>query len=175
VFMSGVDLPICQPYTIAVHEPAWDIVAHRFPVHSWRPNTFEIQMFAPLKLLLSDVIKLIPPLVMTESDCDWFLQAFDDVMQKLHRFPGPVWEALSNIGKHALRGRRKTSAVRMPAKRTSRSPAKYTSATVRASTRPRLIHNRRSVVARITTPSSVFAFQETAGTRRLLTWRFVIE
>jgi len=58
-----------------------------------------------------DVIKLIPPLVMTESDCDWFLQAFDDVMQKLHRFPGPVWEAFSNIGKHALRGRRKTSPV----------------------------------------------------------------
>jgi len=50
-----------------------------------------------------DVIKLIPPLVIEREDCDWFLGAFEDVMVKLHRFPGPVWEALSRIGKHSVR------------------------------------------------------------------------
>jgi len=50
-----------------------------------------------------DVIKLIPPLVIEREDCDWFLGAFEDVMVKLHRFPGPVWEALGRIGKHSVR------------------------------------------------------------------------
>ncbi|MCH9670223.1 MAG: aspartate aminotransferase family protein [Gammaproteobacteria bacterium] len=53
-----------------------------------------------------DVIKLLPPLVIERSDCDWFVSAFEDVMDRLHRFPGPVWEALSKIGKNALRARR---------------------------------------------------------------------
>ncbi|MCB1738742.1 MAG: aspartate aminotransferase family protein [Gammaproteobacteria bacterium] len=58
-----------------------------------------------------DVIKLIPPLVVNEQDCDWFLDAFEKVMLKLHRFPGPVWEALSKIGKNALRGRGRVASV----------------------------------------------------------------
>ena len=61
-----------------------------------------------------DVIKLIPPLVIEREDCDWFLGAFEDVMKKLHRFPGPVWEALSKIGKHALRARRRQPAAAAP-------------------------------------------------------------
>ncbi|MFT4563972.1 MAG: ornithine--oxo-acid transaminase [Gammaproteobacteria bacterium] len=52
-----------------------------------------------------DVIKLIPPSNLSEADCDWFLNAFDETMQKLHRSSGPVWEALGKIGKNALRGR----------------------------------------------------------------------
>ncbi|MEZ6194118.1 MAG: aspartate aminotransferase family protein [Planctomycetota bacterium] len=49
-----------------------------------------------------DVVKLLPPLNISEADVDWFLRAFDDVMQKLHRFPGPAWEVLKKLGKHAL-------------------------------------------------------------------------
>lgn len=49
-----------------------------------------------------DVIKLIPPLVIDESDVKWFLSAFEDVMKKLHQFPGPIWEVLKKLGKHAL-------------------------------------------------------------------------
>jgi len=55
-----------------------------------------------------DVIKLIPPLVISIDDCDWFLTAFEDAMDRLHRFPGPVWEALSKIGKNAIKTRRQT-------------------------------------------------------------------
>lgn len=57
-----------------------------------------------------DVIKLIPPLIISKEDCDLFLTAFEDVMDKLHRFPGPVWEALSKIGKNAIQSRRRTRA-----------------------------------------------------------------
>jgi len=58
-----------------------------------------------------DVIKLIPPLIITKEDCDWFLTAFEDVMDRLHRFPGPVWEVLSKIGKNAIKSRRQTRAA----------------------------------------------------------------
>ncbi len=47
-------------------------------------------------------IKLIPPLVIGEEDVDKFLRAFEDVMEDLHRFPGPAWESLSRIARNAL-------------------------------------------------------------------------
>jgi len=49
-----------------------------------------------------DIIKLIPPLVMTEDDADWFLRGFEDVMKGLHQFPGAVWETLFRIAKNAF-------------------------------------------------------------------------
>jgi ornithine--oxo-acid transaminase len=49
-----------------------------------------------------DVIKLLPPLVISEADAQWFLTAFEDVMTQMHKFPGPAWEVLANIGKMAL-------------------------------------------------------------------------
>lgn len=53
-----------------------------------------------------DVVKLLPPLVIDESDVRWFLDAFEKVMVDMHRFPGPVWEALSRIGVNAIGGGR---------------------------------------------------------------------
>ena len=47
-------------------------------------------------------IKLIPPLVVTETDVDWFIDGFDQVMTGLHRFPGPAWESLNRIARNAL-------------------------------------------------------------------------
>jgi acetylornithine/succinyldiaminopimelate/putrescine aminotransferase len=51
-----------------------------------------------------DVIKLIPPLIITESDCNYFINGFIEVMKKLHKFPGPSWEVISRIGRSALSG-----------------------------------------------------------------------
>jgi ornithine--oxo-acid transaminase len=48
------------------------------------------------------VVKLIPPLCITDADVDLFLAAFDDVMQRLHRFPGPAWEVLRRMGRNAI-------------------------------------------------------------------------
>jgi ornithine--oxo-acid transaminase len=49
-----------------------------------------------------DVIKLIPPLVITEEDVRWFLTAFEDVLVQMHKFPGAAWEVIADIGRMAL-------------------------------------------------------------------------
>jgi len=49
-----------------------------------------------------DVVKLLPPLIITEADVKWFLTAFEDVMVQMHKFPGPAWDVLTGIGKSAL-------------------------------------------------------------------------
>ena len=46
-----------------------------------------------------DVIKLIPPLIIDKTDVDYFVSSFKDVMESLHKFPGPCWEVISRIGK----------------------------------------------------------------------------
>jgi ornithine--oxo-acid transaminase len=52
-----------------------------------------------------DVIKLLPPLVISEEDVRWFLNAFEDVMVQMHKFPGPAWDVVSDIGKMVLTNR----------------------------------------------------------------------
>lgn len=49
-----------------------------------------------------DVVKLLPPMVLSDTDVSDFVNAFEQVMKNLHRFPGPVWEALSRIGKSSM-------------------------------------------------------------------------
>jgi ornithine--oxo-acid transaminase len=49
-----------------------------------------------------DVIKLLPPLVISDEDVSWFLRAFEQVMIQLHKFPGPAWDVVSKIGRMVL-------------------------------------------------------------------------
>ena len=51
----------------------------------------------------SDSIKLLPPLVFDQADADRFIEAFDQVLAAVHRFPGPIWEVGSRLAKAALR------------------------------------------------------------------------
>jgi ornithine--oxo-acid transaminase len=50
-----------------------------------------------------DVIKLLPPLVITEGDVARFLEAFEVVLQRSHKFPGPIWEVASRLTKFAMK------------------------------------------------------------------------
>jgi len=52
-----------------------------------------------------DVVKLLPPLVLSEEDVRWFLSAFEDVLAQMHKFPGPAWNVIADIGKMALTSR----------------------------------------------------------------------
>jgi ornithine--oxo-acid transaminase len=52
-----------------------------------------------------DVVKLLPPLVISDEDVEWFLTAFEDVLTQMHKFPGPAWDVLTGIGKMALTNR----------------------------------------------------------------------
>ncbi|MCB9832171.1 MAG: aspartate aminotransferase family protein [Planctomycetes bacterium] len=57
-----------------------------------------------------DVVKILPPLVVDESDVAWFLRGFEEVMVNLHKFPGPVWEVLKKLSKHAVSSRSREKA-----------------------------------------------------------------
>lgn len=52
-----------------------------------------------------DVVKLLPPLVVSEDDVNWFLKSFEEVLVGMHKFPGPAWDVLTDIGKMALTSR----------------------------------------------------------------------
>ena len=52
-----------------------------------------------------DVVKLLPPLVINEEDVQWFLKGFEDVLIGMHKFPGPAWDVLTDIGRMAVTGR----------------------------------------------------------------------
>lgn len=52
-----------------------------------------------------DVIKLLPPLVITEEDVQWFLRSFEEVLVQMHRFPGPAWDVITDIGRMSMTAR----------------------------------------------------------------------
>lgn len=49
-----------------------------------------------------DIVKLLPPLCITEKDVSHFLKAFEDVVADCHRFPGGAWEVGKQLAKKAL-------------------------------------------------------------------------
>jgi ornithine--oxo-acid transaminase len=53
----------------------------------------------------SHTIKLLPALVLTDSDCDWIVRAFDQVIVGSHRVPGAVWSLGKTLIGHATRAR----------------------------------------------------------------------
>ena len=51
----------------------------------------------------SYTIKLLPPLVISNADCDWILNAFDSVIADGHRVPGAIWSLGKTLASHAMR------------------------------------------------------------------------
>jgi ornithine--oxo-acid transaminase len=52
-----------------------------------------------------DVIKLLPPLNITETEVDRFVEAFDDVMRDAHRGTGLMWDFGRTLVKQAMQRR----------------------------------------------------------------------
>jgi ornithine--oxo-acid transaminase len=50
----------------------------------------------------SHTIKLIPPLIINDSDCDWIVRGFDEVIADSHR-AGAVWSLGKTLVEHAMR------------------------------------------------------------------------
>lgn len=48
-------------------------------------------------------VKLIPPLVITKEDVDYFLKAFETVVADCHRFPGGAWKIGKTLAVQAAR------------------------------------------------------------------------
>ncbi len=51
-----------------------------------------------------DVIKILPPLIITEKEIDRFVHALDETLDECQRFPGPMLELARNYARTALRG-----------------------------------------------------------------------
>ena len=68
-----------------------------------------IPLFRDYKILsqvaghASHTIKLLPPLVISNADCDWILNAFDSVIADSHRVPGAIWSLGKTLASHAMR------------------------------------------------------------------------
>jgi ornithine--oxo-acid transaminase len=51
----------------------------------------------------SHTIKLLPPLTITEDDCNWIETAFDTVIADSHRVPGAIWSLGKTLVDNAVR------------------------------------------------------------------------
>jgi len=56
-----------------------------------------------------DVMRILPPLIITEKEVDTFVNALDDVLMECRKFPGPMWELGNNFVRLALGSRRSTA------------------------------------------------------------------
>ena len=50
-----------------------------------------------------DVIKILPPLIITEKEIDYFVHALDETLDECQRFPGPMLELAKNYARTAFR------------------------------------------------------------------------
>jgi ornithine--oxo-acid transaminase len=53
----------------------------------------------------SHTIKLLPPLIISDADCDWIENAFNAVIGGAHRVPGAVWTLGKTLAENALAAR----------------------------------------------------------------------
>jgi ornithine--oxo-acid transaminase len=50
-------------------------------------------------------IKLLPPLMISDEDCDWIEQSFDAVIADAHKAPSAVWSLGKTLAEHAIKAR----------------------------------------------------------------------
>jgi ornithine--oxo-acid transaminase len=53
----------------------------------------------------SHTVKLLPPLVITDEDCDLIERSFDDVIAATHRVPGAIWSLGKTLVGNAMQAR----------------------------------------------------------------------
>lgn len=53
-----------------------------------------------------NVVKLLPPLNLTQKDRDYIVAAFDKTIADTHQVPGSIWDLGKNLASHALKGKK---------------------------------------------------------------------
>ncbi len=105
--MIGIEF--AKPRSVTL-KAAWKLVhkmdQNLFPQAVAMPLLEDHQILSQVAGHNIDIIKLLPPYVISEADVRRFLDGFEQVMVRLHKFPGPAWEALAHIGKYALKIRK---------------------------------------------------------------------
>ncbi len=57
-----------------------------------------------------DVVKILPPLMISRKEADHFVNAMDQVLAACHKFPGSAWEVGYTLAKQALKARGSSNA-----------------------------------------------------------------
>jgi ornithine--oxo-acid transaminase len=51
-----------------------------------------------------NMVKILPPLIITDTELDLFTEAFEDVVADCHRYPGTLWDFGRTLALQAIRG-----------------------------------------------------------------------
>ncbi len=54
-----------------------------------------------------NVVKLLPPLNLTQKDRDWIVDSFDKAIGNTHQVPGSIWDLGKNLASHAIKNKNK--------------------------------------------------------------------
>ena len=54
-----------------------------------------------------NVVKLLPPLNLTQKDRDWIVKSFDQAIAETHQIPGSIWDLGKNLASHAIKNKKK--------------------------------------------------------------------
>ena len=53
-----------------------------------------------------NVVKLLPPLNLTQKDRDWIVNSFAKTIADCHQVPGSIWDLGKNLASHAIKGKK---------------------------------------------------------------------
>jgi ornithine--oxo-acid transaminase len=53
-----------------------------------------------------NVVKLLPPLNLTQKDHDWIINSFDKTIADCHQVPGSIWDLGKNLASHAIKSKK---------------------------------------------------------------------
>jgi ornithine--oxo-acid transaminase len=53
-----------------------------------------------------NVVKLLPPLILTQKDRDNIINSFDKAIADTHQIPGSIWDLGKNLASHALKNKK---------------------------------------------------------------------
>jgi ornithine--oxo-acid transaminase len=103
--MFGIDFK--RPENSRKLQAAWDALhALNFGVFGQMvivPLMQEHRILAQVAGYHTEVIKFLPPLIITKQDLDWFLSAMQQVLQNTLRVPGAAWDTVMSLAKGAMR------------------------------------------------------------------------
>ncbi len=104
--MFGIDFE--RPEAFPKLKAAWDTLhALNFGVFGQMiiiPLLQEHHILAQVAGYHTEVVKFLPPLVVTKDDLDWFLSAMRQVLRNTMR-AGAAWETVATLAKGAVRGK----------------------------------------------------------------------
>jgi acetylornithine/succinyldiaminopimelate/putrescine aminotransferase len=102
--MFGIDF--ARPVSSLKLKMAWDML------HKLNFGVFGQMIIIPLmqkhRILTqvagyhTEVIKFLPPLIVTTQDLDWFLGGMEEVLADVQRIPGAAWDTVSGLAKRAI-------------------------------------------------------------------------